>query len=1377
MKIRKILSIALGIVSAVSMDASRVLDIPMNISGQTAVSAEGKQFAISDQKGAMEIAGLDGRAWRTDGHTSYLSGNVDNLVDGSAMSVQVAFAIDTNVIIEHDEARADENGWAKFVDCLNGNSGFAFSLSRRGQYKFQVYVGGELVEIESNRDADNGKLQLWQWYELSGIVNGSNVKLYLNGTLIGEKSASSTGVKVNGELLLGRDKNINGLYCGNFRVGDFNGAIDYLRVDNSAITPAAYNSRYADLNLPSNRYAADNLRAKYHGQPGMNWTNETHGLLYNEKDGKYHVIFQRTGSIPGMSHAHYGHIVSDDLFNWRDDKPMIWPSEDFDCRGCWSGCIFKDSKINGGKPSIIYTGVEYGRTSHANIAFCDDDVNLRAWHKTGLGNPLTTYGNTARDTYFFRVDDNNAYFIIGDEGHMKSYRYNESNGSWNENGHFYDFLTGESGFTEMPNVAKLPNGKWLMTFTPWTGDVRCIYRIGEIDGSGKFVNPTESRLFDFYATNGFCLMSPTIGKDKDGNLVALGIVADKMSTEWNMEKGYAHLYSLPRQLGVDNNGNLTQKPFSGYEKMFGSVSYKLDAPTQLNGVLDVNPVRGREAEICATFTVGDASFGINFLQNAKGKGGKITYNPENHTINMDVSAIVESTYGFKTASYALPVFPAKGEDCKIQLFIDHSIVDLFVNDRYASSFRVFPESMEYDLIQVFSNGNTTIKELTAHILGEGDMRDEPIVPKEFKLPENSGKVAFLKSAAAMSQQEQAALDYYSNTLKLNNVITTSETSRIKASDFDCVWIHIDRIGIEKGYTNLPSEFISSELMAALKQYVADGGNLLLSGHATQLTVALNRIKSAYAPNEINTGEGGQGDDEWQVNPKLADKYDHKTHVIYKDMEESDAHDWVTYGLIYGGGAKITREDHNCLWRTKDYDYVSTAADRILKFEEDTHSSVLGTWGQDRSDEYAGVVEFYPVKNSAEEDAAYGGTILANGLAACQWYIKDGVNADIQNLQLFTANMIAYLADKNGNKPYNPGGGEVENPEVPDEPEIPEGPEVPETSGKIALFVAYNSYEELEGNPQELAVYNYFTENYDNAEVIYAPDYELINSDDFDCVWIHIDRTGLAQGWRNLPSAVTNDSFLAHLKSYYEDGGNLLLTKFANQLVVAIERTSNEPTEWNCGDGGRGDDYWTVNVHAWENDYSSHPMYNGLETLTTNDVYPGQSWYGKHIKLLGNPEGMHREDHNCLWKLRDFGGNAEFERANNCKVLGTWGHEDGRNFAAIVEWNPLNNGSQKAISQTAADNRKGTVMTIGLGGYEWAPRSGTNLAHSNVVGLTNNVLGYLAPAVAVEDYTAIMTIDGEESDTRYFNLQGVRVTNPQSGIYIMVKDGRSSKVLK
>lgn len=1621
---------SLAAVLPASISAERVAAFDMEINGnQISESVSARSFTAEDRVARpMAVVSPSGSAWRTDGYTSFLSADLGKIVTGNQMTATLTFAIDTYTIIQHEKAEvSNENIQTLIAGNMTGDSGFGFFLGRTGRYSFRAYIGGQLVTADSGNDI----IPLWQWNQLTGVVDGNTVRLYKNGVEVASASASNSGFNYgSAPVTLGRPANFGGEFMNwGINLITFNGAFDTLTIDNTANAPQTYTPAYANLNIPANRYDGDRLRARFHGQPGMNWTNETHGLYYNKEDGKYHAFFQKTGSAPIMSHQHWGHIVSDDLLNWKDEKPALAPGEYYDIKGCWSGCVFTDDIITGGKPAILYTGVDFAQP-YAAFATCLDPVNLREWRKES-NNPIVRLSDPAnekhfRDTYFFRPANQDAFMIIGSQNEVQLYKYDGSN--WNRHGNFYEAEEGvDKGFTEMPNVTYFPGAdKWLMTTSPLSSNdgTVCLYRIGDVS-DGKFTNYSKAAKFDILARDGYGLLSPSIANDKDGNIIAMGIVADKMPTNFNIEHGFAHLYSLPRQLSIVD-GKLRQKPFNGvYALRNNTYKYIRTEALTLNGVENINPVRGREAEVKADFTIADAAFGFNFLKNAKGKSASLSYNPATKELKVDFGAIarVRDDKNINTFSAILPDAPAKGEIMTLHLFIDHSILDIFVNDTYAASVRIFPTDDNADLIEIFSNGDTRVSNVEAYIMGEGDCSAEPIVPKEFTIPANSGKVAFLKSAVNVSQQEQAALDFYSAKLG-KSVITTSEPTALKATDFDCIWIHIDRKDVtSSGYQNLPAEFINPDLISALKSFVADGGNLMLSGYATQLLVAVDRIKSEYAPKELGFGDGAPGNDEWSVNPMAFSTYKAASHAIYTEMDQLDD---STFGLLYGGGSDITRENHNSMWKLAEIKYDSKADNNVRKFEEDCNAGVIGTWGQDKTDNFAGIIEFFPMQN---EDLSWGGSILANGLAACQWYVADGYNAYAQNLQLLTANMMSYLADKDGIKPFKPetGGEYIEPSEEPENPETPgdnnypdnsgkvaflksavnvsiqeqaalnffssylgnsvistdnptaikasdfdclwihidrkdvtapgyqnlpaeyisenlinaiktfvadggnlylsgyatqllvainridskyapttlgfgnggngsdewtvnpsrlsaydadanplfagmevskafdhttygllygdgdailredhncmwnlasiqfnsdesnrvrrfeqdcnarviatwgqetndehagiveffplqnsdyswggsvianglaacqwtvengtnkyqenlqmltanmmsyladkdgmapfrpeEGgeyiepavPEVPESTGRVAMFVAARNYDELAKQRQEFAAYEYFLKTFEEGEVIYSNDFSRINAEDFDCVWIHIDRTGLGKGWNNLPNEVSNDYVVATLKQYVADGGNLFLSKQALQLVQAIGRIDREVNEWNSGEGGRGRDYWDINIapNIGEN-WTEHPIFSGLETHNNSN-------WGTFISMLGNPDEMWREDHNALWEVRGADAHREFCKNYNARILGTWGHEDGVNFAGLVEFMPHTSAATRAIAKSEVEARKGTVIALGLAAYEWAPRESANVHQAKTETLTSNILGYLSPVTKSEIGTGI-----------------------------------------
>ena len=150
-------------------------------------------------------------------------------------------------------------------------------------------------------------------------------------------------------------------------------------------------------------------------------------------------------------------------------------------------------------------------------------------------------------------------------------------------------------------------------------------------------------------------------------------------------------------------------------------------------------------------------------------------------------------------------------------------------------------------------------------------------------------------------------------------------------------------------------------------------------------------------------------------------YDRRNHPIYKDLRTSDAFEWETYPMEgTGDGTEMWREDHNCMWDLNAYNavYTSEGANAVEKFEKDNNALVLGTWGHVQDHAVAGIVEFLPQDAKARGDEAKTGRIVANGLAACEWSPRQGVNAFHSNLEALTINCMNYLR-KNGSATWLP----------------------------------------------------------------------------------------------------------------------------------------------------------------------------------------------------------------------------------------------------------------------------------------------------------------------------------------------------------------------
>ena len=501
------------------------------------------------------------------------------------------------------------------------------------------------------------------------------------------------------------------------------------------------------------------------------------------------------------------------------------------------------------------------------------------------------------------------------------------------------------------------------------------------------------------------------------------------------------------------------------------------------------------------------------------------------------------------------------------------------------------------------------------------------------------------------------------------LITPATIDELDIEKYAACWVMCDRVGLAKGWQNLPG-LSTPEVINALKAFCNDGGNLLLTNHATQLTVGLGRIDEAYAPGIYGDGEGGNNPDVWGSHPIIGNVegqiYDHQNHPIYWKMTY---HPDLYAGIYAFIGAGV-KGDHNCMWDLNAYG-LTPNPNVVKTWEETTNSTVLGTWNHVVDYCCAGIVDFEPT-------TTFAGRILAVGLAAYEWNLG-GPNAEQAQLELFTANCLAYVGTP--------------------------------AESKVAMLVPEDY---ATGSADEKDAVAWFQKTYvDTGKgILLTPaTIDQLDIEQNPMCWVMCDRVGLAKGWQNLPGLSTPEVINA-LKAFCNDGGNLLLTNHATQLTVGLGRIDEAyaPGIYGDGEGGNNPDVWGShpiigNVEGQIYDHQNHPIY--WKMTYHPDLYAGiYAFIGAGVK----------GDHNCMWDLNAYGLTPNpnvvktWEETTNSTVLGTWNHVVDYCCAGIVDFEP---------TTTFA----GRILAVGLAAYEWN-LGGPNAEQDQLEQFTSNCIGYL-----------------------------------------------------
>lgn len=672
------------------------------------------QYTVTSHLPACTVMGLDGDALRFDGYSNYVkAGLPTGSFKTDALTISVVLAAEAYPMMQVDVAETTPT-FATVFGNLDGKQGFALELSSQGDLRFRfgsAYAGGYLFSFNGDTKLPRGK-----WSVVTVVLDkaGNAATMYLNGTAIGTGRMSRADVvHSTADFYIGKDA--TDVKSGPFLINTFVGLIDDIAIYNgamsaeqvAALVPA--NPGLPDFNYPASRYASSLWRPLFHGMPSGSWTNESHGMTYS--DGKFHVFFQKNANGPYMSRLHWGHITSENLYSWREEPIAIAPGENYDIKGCWSGCVYD----NNGTPSILYTAVDNARAviAQANPA----DATLIDWNKQGIvinGRP-SGLSDDFRDPYHFTVGGQQ-YIIVGTSknGVGACTLHKLEGGSWTNDGAIF-FQGGNANqhgtFWEMPNVTDMGGGKWLFTCTPlgMGSGVRTLCWTGTIGADGKFIpdgNGVQYLEMGGISREGYGLLSPTIYQ-KDGKTIMLGIVPDKLPTNVNYDMGWAHNYSLPREISLDADGMLVQKPYSGLTGMRSTTAVTRNLI--LNGTESLAPVGGRQIELLGEFTVGEGQMGFNFLKSGSGKVS-LTYDAASGNLTLDMATLSRTVNdsriynGIYTA--ALPKRVAAGEKLTLHVYLDGSIADIFVNDTWAYSVRLFPNDAAQVEAEAFATAAT-----------------------------------------------------------------------------------------------------------------------------------------------------------------------------------------------------------------------------------------------------------------------------------------------------------------------------------------------------------------------------------------------------------------------------------------------------------------------------------------------------------------------------------------------------------------------------------------------------------------------------------------------------------------------------------------------
>lgn len=675
------------------------------------------------------VLGTSGKAWRSDGYSSAVTVPLK-------LTAERGFTIEFDVTLESYpsslEKPVEQTLPASFVSQSDTNSGFDLWIDTFGRWGARVVTRNGILET---RAASPFPLYAWSRVALIYDPVSGELRQYLNGKMVAHVSAGKGNPFSPSEKSgLTFAQSWRTARMGIFPINGLNAAFDNIRVLDGLISetqltlgaPMLPDTQLMDsLAVPATRFAGDLQRPTYHAMPPANWTNEPHGLI-RRPDG-WHLFYQRTPNGPFKTQMHWGHMVSADLVHWTHYPDALWPTLQtgnfgFDMKGIWSGDVVTAPD---GRGVAFYTSVNHSTDFfNPGIAMAvSEDAELVRWKKVGPVLDRSGFRDF-RDPHVWHEDGEWRMIVgaalSGSGGGLGYYRCTElfTPGCWKRQPPIAPFAQMDIGsdIWEMPVLERLSDRKHILLVNPIGQSItkygpqstRAVYWIGSWDGRTFKPDFLKPKFLDLIPGH----LSPTLDRDASGKLIGVGIVDERRTDEAQLAAGWAHTFGLPREWRLLPDGEtLGQAPLAALSQLrTGQASFS--DTVLLNGIRQIGDF-GRAAELRITFDEisGRSRFGVVIAASPDGsEGTTICWDPATGEIIVDKSrsTIGKSSLGPTILRGAYDV-KAFGVPHTFHVFIDHSVVDVFINDAAAFSFRIYPERPDSTLVKIHAAGNATAR--------------------------------------------------------------------------------------------------------------------------------------------------------------------------------------------------------------------------------------------------------------------------------------------------------------------------------------------------------------------------------------------------------------------------------------------------------------------------------------------------------------------------------------------------------------------------------------------------------------------------------------------------------------------------------------------
>ncbi|MEO5997804.1 MAG: glycoside hydrolase family 32 protein [Chitinophagaceae bacterium] len=494
------------------------------------------------------------------------------------------------------------------------------------------------------------------------------------------------------------------------------------------------------------KQSSDRYRPLFHFVSPESTLNDPNGLSFWK--GNWHMFYQ--AYPPEDRRQHWGHTVSKDLIHWQDLPYAIYPGPE---RAVFSGgALVEDDRV-----VAMYHGTEVG-----NMVAVSSDPLLLNWEKVtgnavipirgkaGFPLPYSVFDPSIwkRDGVYYSLSAGRAPIGPGrKEVPIGNLFRSKDLANWE---FVHDFVE-DDRFTLIGDDYACPyfwpiGNRYIMPFYSHMSGGQ--YLLGDYDTSRNKFKVTQGGKFNFGPSNPSGIHAPSAAPDgRGGVIVIFNMNAGKPTGEWNM------IMSLARRLTLIGKDEIGQEPAGDIESLRYNRQEVKPMVLPANKEVVLPNIKGNAMEINLEIDPKDVpalelnvfrspkkeEFTRIIFMEARGMGpgrnyrlgeiaalqteraatspipqtppppparqSLITLETSNSSLHPDVRP-----RGPETASFDMK----PDETLKLRIFIDRSVVEVFVNGKQCVAARVYPSREDAVGVSILSKGqNSELKSLEA----------------------------------------------------------------------------------------------------------------------------------------------------------------------------------------------------------------------------------------------------------------------------------------------------------------------------------------------------------------------------------------------------------------------------------------------------------------------------------------------------------------------------------------------------------------------------------------------------------------------------------------------------------------------------------------